>query len=139
MGPLEHPAVKEGLTAILASLKEQQAALEGIHATAYGKGLKAEDVVEPDGDEGAMKAFLAQGASQQYQLLGIGSRLKSLSLASNLTKEQRRIAREMNDHLARLVTQAKSLKPELTKPVEDESAKAALIKRLDELMAKLPA
>ena len=91
MGPLENPAVKDGLSDILASLQEQLAALEGIHSSNYPDqpALKADEDTGGQDDD-AMKAFLASGRIASLQVLGLGSRLKGLVGARNLTADQRR-------------------------------------------------
>lgn len=109
MGPLENPSVKEGLTAILGSLQEQIAAIEGLHTSSYPDqpALKSDDEESDQGDE-AMKAFLAAGRIAPLQVLGLGSRLKGLVSARNLTTSQRHTLNGISSQLGRLVSQSKS-------------------------------
>lgn len=108
MGPLENPAVKEGLSAILASLQEQIAAIEGLHASSYPDqpSLKSDD--DDEGGDEAMKAFLAAGRIAPLQVLGLGSRLQGLVAARNLTSGQRNTLNGISRQLGRLVSQSKS-------------------------------
>ena len=108
MAPLENPAVKEGLAAILVSLQGQSAALEGLHASSYPDQppLKGDDQQQHDID--ALKAFLAAGRVPSLQVIGLGSRLKGLIGAKNLTSHQRQTLNGVAMQLNRLVSQAKS-------------------------------
>ena len=131
MGPLENPTVKEGLNAILGSLQEQIAALEGLHASSYPDqpALKSDD----DGqDDDAMKAFLATGRIASLQVLGLGARLKGLVGARNLTHPQRQTLNGVSRQLARLVQQSKSYQPD-----NDEVRIAALQKSISELTSMI--
>lgn len=113
LGPLENPAVKEGLMAILSVLQEQTTALEGLYASNYPDqpALKAD--VDNDGgdggdDDAAMKAFLASGKIASLRVLGLGARLKGLIGAPNLTRVQRRTLGDVIRQIAHLVSEAKS-------------------------------
>ncbi|MEI8017347.1 MAG: hypothetical protein WCH39_04055 [Schlesneria sp.] len=129
MGPLENPAVKDALSEILSSLQEQLAALEGIHSSNYPDqpALKAD---EEDGDQGddAMKAFLASGRIASLQVLGLGSRLKGMVGARNLTADQRRTLNGIARQMARLVSQSKSHQADI-----DNTKLAMLEKSIHEL------
>ena len=131
MGPLENPTVKEGLSAILASLQQQIAAIEGLHASSYPDqpALKSDDGGSEQ-DEDAMKAFLASGRVASLQVLGLGARLKGLVSARNLTIDQRRTLNGVSRQLARLVSQSKSHLCD-----NDDAKMAALQKSIRELMA----
>jgi len=113
MAPLENPAVKEGLNAILVSLQGQSAALEGLHASSYPDQppLKGDDQQQHDVD--ALKAFLAAGRVPSLQVIGLGSRLKGLIGAKNLTSHQRQTLNGVAKQLNRLVSQAKSYHSEV--------------------------
>ena len=113
MAPLENPAVKEGLSAILVSLQGQSAALEGLHASSYPDQppLKGDDQQQHDVD--ALKAFLAAGRVPSLQVIGLGSRLKGLIAAKNLTSHQRQTLNGVAKQLNRLVSQAKSYHSEV--------------------------
>ena len=108
MGPLENPAVKAGLQAILTALQEQLTALEGLHASSYPDQpeLKSDDDGDQDGE--SMKAFLASGHVASLQVLGLGVRLKGMIGARNLTPDQRRILAGVSQQMAKLVAQSKS-------------------------------
>jgi len=129
MGPLENPAVKVGLMAILGSLQEQIAAIEGLHASSYPDqpALKSGDS-DDEQSEDAMKAFLASGRIASLQVLGLGARLKGLVGARNLTNDQRRTLNGVSRQLARLITQSKSRECD-----SDEAKIAALQKSISEL------
>ena len=129
MGPLENPAVKDGLSDILASLQEQLAALEGIHSSNYPDqpALKADEDTGGQDDD-AMKAFLASGRIASLQVLGLGSRLKGMVGARNLTADQRRILNGVARQMARLVSQSKSHQADI-----DKSKLAMLEKSIHEL------
>jgi len=146
LGPLEQETVKGGLGDILSALKDQQTAIDGLHSSVYGKALGGG---EPDGDEGgdaeAMKSFLALGKGRDLQVFGLASRLKSLSTAKNLTADQRKMLNDVDGHLRRLVSQAKSAaaakpaeKPAPAAAAEDPEKIAALQKMIDDLKSKLP-
>ena len=129
MAPLENPAVKEGLQAILAALQEQITALEGLHASSYPDQpvLKDEsDDASEDGD--AMKAFLASGRIASLQVLGLGARLKGLVAARNMTPNQRRTLSGVSHQLAKLVAQSKAFQTD-----GDEAKIAALQRSIGEL------
>ena len=113
LAPLENPAVKEGLNAILVSLQGQSAALEGLHASSYPDQppLKGDDQQQHDVD--ALKAFLAAGRVPSLQVIGLGSRLKGLVGAKNLTSHQRQTLNGVAKQLNRLVSQAKSYHSEV--------------------------
>lgn len=109
MGPLENPTVKEGLSAILAALQQQIAALEGLHATSYPDQSALKDDSDGDGEDGsAMKAFLASGSVASLQVLGLGARLKGLIAARNLTPGQRRTLAGVSYQMSKLVAQSKA-------------------------------
>ena len=129
MGPLENPAVKDGLSDILASLQEQLAALEGIHASNYPDQpvLKADEDAGGQDDD-AMKAFLASGRIASLQVLGLGSRLKGMVGARNLTADQRRTLNGVARQMARLVSQSKSHQADI-----DKTKLAMLEKSIHEL------
>ena len=127
--PLENPTVKEGLNAILISLQEQIAAIEGLHSSSYPDqpSLKSDDGSDGQEDE-AMKAFLASGRVASLQVLGLGARLKGLIGARNLTTDQRRTLNGVSRQLGRLVSQSKSYQCD-----NDEAKIAALEKSIHEL------
>ncbi len=129
MGPLENPPVKEGLTEILTALQSQMAAVEGLHSVNYPDqdSLKADDN-EGDGSGESMKAFLAAGRIAPLQVLGLGSRLKRLVGATNLTLDQRRTLGDVARQMTRLVSQSKSYQQDA-----DATKIAALQKSIGEL------
>ena len=129
MGPLENPAVKEGLQAILTALQDQLTAVEGLFSASYPEQpeLKSE---EDDGDDDGetMKAFLASGRVATLQVLGLGSRLKGLIGARNITPSQRQTLTGVAKQLAKLVAQSK-----LHQCENDEAKIAALQNSISEL------
>jgi hypothetical protein len=129
MGPLENPAVKDGLQAILTALQDQLTALEGLFASNYPDQpeLKSDDDGGDDDDE-AMKAFLASGHVASLRVLGLGARLKGLIGARNLTPAQRRTLAGVAQQMAKLVAQSKSHQSET-----DEAKIVALQNSIQEL------
>lgn len=109
IGPLENPLVKEGLQAILSALQDQMVALEGLHTSNYPDQPTLKDECEnSDDDDSAMKAFLASGQVASLQVLGLGSRLRNLVAARNLTAGQRRTLNGISHQFANLVARSKA-------------------------------
>lgn len=106
MGPLENPAVKEGLRAILIALQEQVTALEGMHVQCYPDQPALKDNDADDGD--SLKAFLDSGHVASLQLFGLGARLKSMISSGNLSASQRRTLTTVAQQLSKIVSQSKS-------------------------------
>ena len=75
-----------------------------------------------------MKAFLASGRIASLQVLGLGSRLKGMIGARNLTADQRRTLNGIARQMARLVSQSKSHQADI-----DRTKLAMLEKSIHEL------
>ncbi|WP_397568521.1 hypothetical protein [Schlesneria sp. T3-172] len=128
MLPLENPAVKEGLSAILVNLQEQATALEGLHASSYPDQPSLKCERDEGSDLESLKAFLAAGRVPFLQVIGLGTRLKGLIGAKNLTPHQRRTLTGVAKQMSRLVSQSKAHHTE-----GDNARLAALQSSIDEL------
>jgi hypothetical protein len=134
MGPLENPAVKEAMSSIMESLGQIKLAMEG----AYSENYKAKlgEVCASCGQgtrtrRRCLKSFLALGATQKFELMGVADRLKSVSSSRNLTKFQRDNLKESARTLDRLFSKAKEQRTQKPK----ESPEVA--KQLSEMFGEM--
>jgi hypothetical protein len=133
MGPLENPAVKEAMTAIMENLGQIKLAMEGAYSENYKAklGEVCASCGQEQDEEQMLKSFLALGATQKFELMGVADRLKSVSSSRNLTKFQRDNLRESARTLDRLFSKAKEQRTEKPK----ESPEVA--KQLSEMFGEM--
>lgn len=111
IGPLENPDVKEALAEFVPTLQGALSLIEGAYGSAYPKGSPLKmDAPEEEEAEEAMKSFLESGKGPRLQLTGLGLRLKALTRAKNLNREQQRIVNDTIGQISRMVERAKSVK-----------------------------
>lgn len=123
---MEKPEVIEGLTASLGALRDQTMALEGIYSSVYADApaLTGDGQTDDDAEE-SLKSFLAAGSIPQFQVQGIGARLKSLAACKNITPEQRGIIRGVCEGMSRIVRDAKAKAANSTTDASKSDTKSA--------------
>jgi len=133
MGPLENPAVKEAMSAIMENLGQIKLAMEGAYSENYKAklGEVCASCGQEQDEEAMLKSFLALGATQKFELMGVADRLKSVSSSRNLTKFQRDNLRESARTLDRLFSKAKEQRTQ--KPKETPE----VAKQLSEMFGEM--
>lgn len=132
LGPLENEAVKAALDEFVAGQDEALSLLNGAYSSAYGKSLDMPAEGEEDEAE-VVKSFLANAAGPRYQVQGLGARLKALSQAKNIDKQQRAVLDGVARQLVSLVAKAKAAPAQKTS--QPTATETQLRKELDELKA----
>lgn len=135
MSPLENQPVKDYLGKLCELLKTTVTEVDGLYGEQYPDGDAPEGAGDEPAEPDAVKSWCAAATNNRFQLSGQAVRLKSLSIAKNLTEDQRKLIRGVLKGLADITAEASKMKA-----VRDTSESDAKLKsELAEMRAELAA